>query len=244
MPTPSGALAGSRLGRLAQRSAGAGLSAATNVSAATDVSSGSAVATTAESEEYSQSEEHCELCNAPIPSTHRHLLELSSRELMCACRPCSLLFDRGGVGNGRYKLIPERRLRLEDFAMSEPAWEELRIPVEMAFFFHSSAQQRVLAYYPGPMGPTESLLQLSSWQELEQANPILLELEEDVEALLVNRTRGARRYWLVPLDECYGLVGLIRTRWRGLSGGSEVWKEIDRFFEELDGRARSATARR
>ena len=163
---------------------------------------------------------------------------------MCACRPCSLLFDRGGSGNGRYKLVPERRLRLEDFAMSEQAWEELRIPVDMAFFFDSSAAERVLAYYPGPMGPTESELQLSSWQELEQANPILGELEVDVEALLVNRISGARRHWLVPLDECYRLVGVIRTRWRGLTGGSEVWQEIDRFFEELDRRARSATARR
>src|SRR5258708_26028541 len=89
-------------------------------------------------------EARCELCNAPIPSVHRHLLELSSRELMCAYRPCSLLFDRGGPGDGRYKLVPERRLRLDGFAMSEQAWEELRIPVDMAFFFHSSAEQRVV----------------------------------------------------------------------------------------------------
>ena len=65
-----------------------------------------------------------------------------------------------------------------------------------------------------------------------------------MEALLVNRVGGARRQWLVPLDDCYALVGLIRTRWRGLSGGSEVWHEIDGFFEELDRRARSATGRR
>jgi hypothetical protein len=163
---------------------------------------------------------------------------------VCACRPCSLLFDRDGASNGRYKLVPERRLRLEDFAMSEQAWEELRIPVEMAFFFQSSAAERVLAYYPSPMGPTESQLQLSSWRELEAANPILGALEADVEALLVNRVRGARGQWIVPLDECYSLVGLIRTRWRGLTGGREVWHEIDGFFENLDRRARSVTARR
>ena len=62
-----------------------------------------------------------------------------------------------------------------------------------------------------------------------------------MEALLVDRVGGARRHWIVPLYECYALVGLIRTRWRGLSGGREVWTEIDRFFDELDGRARSAT---
>jgi hypothetical protein len=215
MVPPSDTLASSRLKQLVQRPADAAVRA--------------------------ESDERCELCNAPIPSSHRHLLELSSRELICACRPCSLLFDRGGSGNGRYKLVPERRLRIEDFVMGEEAWEELRIPVDMVFFFHSSAEGRVLAYYPGPMGPTESQLELSSWQELERANPILTELEMDVEALLVNRVRGARGHWLVPLDECYALVGLIRTHWRGLSGGSEVWQEIDRFFGELDSRARSTT---
>ena len=218
MAAPPGNPASSRLRRLVQQS------------------EGGAVAT--------EPDECCELCNAPIPSAHRHLLELSSRELICTCRPCALLFDRGGSGSGRYKLVPERRLRLEDFAMSEEAWEELRIPVDMAFFFHSSAEGRVLAYYPGPMGPTESQLQLNSWRDLERENPILGQLEVDVEALLVNRIRGARRQWLVPLDECYGLVGLIRTRWRGLTGGSEVWRELDRFFDELDRRARRATARR
>jgi hypothetical protein len=174
-------------------------------------------------------------------SRHRHLLELSTLELICTCRPCSLLFDRGGSGAGRYKLVPERRLRLERFSMSEQAWEELRIPVDMAFFFHSSDARRVLAYYPGPMGATESQLELSSWQELEHRNPVLASLEHDVEALLVNRAGGARRQWLVPLDECYRLVGVIRSRWRGLTGGREVWSELVRFFEELDSRARSAT---
>jgi hypothetical protein len=169
------------------------------------------------------------------------MLELSSRELMCACRPCSVLFDSEGAGSGRYKLVPERRLRLEGFAMDDVAWEELRIPVEMAFFFHSSAAERMLAYYPGPMGPTESQLELVSWQQLERENPILAELEPDVEALLVNRVGDEAGYWLVPLDECYSLVGLIRTRWKGLSGGKQVWQELDSFFADLDRRARSAT---
>ena len=71
------------------------------------------------------------------------------------------------------------------------------------------------------------------------ANPVLAELEPDVEALLVNRARGAREHWLVPIDDCYALVGLIRTRWRGLSGGEEVWREIDAFF---DGPATRASA--
>jgi hypothetical protein len=183
--------------------------------------------------------EACEFCGEPIPERHRHVLALADREVKCACRACSLLFANPAAGAGRYKLIPDRRLRIDDFALSDLAWEELRLPVDMAFFFRSSGAGRVLAFYPSPMGPTESLLELAAWDELEAANPILRTLEADVEALLVNRAAGARQHWLVPIDECYALVGLIRTRWRGFTGGKEVWQEIARFFEELDRRSRS-----
>ena len=80
----------------------------------------------------------------------------------------------------------------------------------MAFFFHNTQAERMMAFYPGPMGATESLLDLGAWETLEEANPVLVTIEPDVEALLVNRARGAREHWLVPIDECYGLVGLIR----------------------------------
>jgi Family of unknown function (DUF5947) len=187
--------------------------------------------------------EHCELCGDPIPPEHRHMLDLRNRELMCACRACKILFDSGASGGGHYRLVPDRRLRLVDFHMDDVAWEELRIPVDMAFFFHHTEAGRVVAYYPSPAGPTESLLELDAWSELERANPVLGELERDVEALLVNRSRGARQYFLVPIEDCYSLVGLIRTRWRGLTGGREVWEEIEAFFEGLAGRSKEVGER-
>jgi hypothetical protein len=185
-------------------------------------------------------QEHCDLCSEPIPSEHRHLLEVFTREMMCVCRACSILFDKVGASEGRYRLVPDRRLFLEDFEMSDAQWESLRVPVDMAFFFYSTPAQRVVAYYPSPMGPTESLLKLDAWEELETHNPALGGMEHDVEALLVNRVRGAREHYLVPIDECYSLVGLIRTNWRGLSGGREVWEKIGRFFGDLRERSRSA----
>jgi len=66
-------------------------------------------------------------------------------------------------------------------------------------------------------------------------------LEPDVEALLVNRVNGARDFYRVSIDECYKLVGLIRLNWRGLSGGTEVWAEIARFFVRLQERSQPAT---
>jgi uncharacterized protein DUF5947 len=189
-------------------------------------------------------QEHCELCSEPIPSEHRHLLEVSTREVTCVCRPCSILFDRQAASEGKYRLIPDRHLFLEDFDMSDAQWESLRIPVDIAFFFYSTPAERVVAYYPSPMGPTESLLKLSAWEKLEENNPVLEGIERDVEALLVTRVQGARGHFLVPIDECYSLVGLIRMHWRGLSGGREVWEEIGRFFEELRERSKTVSRER
>src|SRR5918911_5408109 len=125
-------------------------------------------------------QEYCDLCGEPIPSEHRHLLEVSTRQIMCACRPCSILFDSEAASEGRYRLIPDRRLFLEDFEMSDVQWESLRVPVDMAFFFYSTPAEKVVAFYPSPMGPTESLLKLGDWEELEDSNPVLKTMERDV----------------------------------------------------------------
>jgi hypothetical protein len=190
-----------------------------------------------------RAQEECELCGEPLQASHKHLLDLRTRQLMCACRACSLLFDRNAAGGGHYRLVGDRRLRLEGFELGDATWEELRIPVEMACFYRSSQSGRVAAFYPSPMGATESRLELDAWREIEQANQILSMMEPDVEALLVNRTRGARDAWIVPIEDPYRLVAIIRTHWRGFTGGREVWLQIDQFFEELDHRAETAPAR-
>jgi hypothetical protein len=189
--------------------------------------------------EQQQVEEQCELCSEPIPPEHRHLVDVESRELMCVCRACSILFDRSAAGGGHFRLVPDRRLRLEEFEMDDARWASLQIPVDMAFFFRNSKAGRVMAFYPSPAGPTESLLALDAWDELEQANPALLSIEPDVEALLVNRARGAREHYLVPIEDPFRLVALIRTSWRGLTGGKEVWQQIEGFFVELSSRSKT-----
>jgi len=188
------------------------------------------------------SKERCDLCGAFIPPDpdHRHLLEVATRDMKCVCRPCSILFDNEAASEGRYRVVPARLLNLPDFEMSDAQWESLRIPVDMAFFFYSTPAEKVVAYYPSPMGPTESLLELETWEDLERSNPVLESMEHDVEALLVHRARGANEHFLVPIDECYKLVGLIRTRWRGFSGGREVWYDIFLFFEDLKRRSHGA----
>ena len=100
----------------------------------------------------------------------------------------------------------------------------------------------MVALYPSPAGAVESLLPLDAWNEIVQENPVLSQLQPDIEALLVNRVGHAHElsraeYYIAPIDECYRLVGLIRANWKGLSGGSEVWAEIGRFFSELRSQA-------
>jgi Family of unknown function (DUF5947) len=186
--------------------------------------------------------EQCELCGQAIAPEHRHVLDLENRNLLCACRACAVLFDRNAAGGGHWRLVPERRLRLDDFELPDELWDALQIPVEMAFFFHNTSVGRVSAYYPSPMGPTESQLELDAWSQVEAANEVVQTLEADVEALLVNRARGQRRTWLVPIEDCYALVAVIRTHWRGFSGGREVWAELERFYADLDRKSKAAPA--
>jgi hypothetical protein len=175
--------------------------------------------------------EVCELCAAPLLPIHQHLLQLEKRQVTCACDPCAVLFS--GHGTRRYRRIPRDVRMLRNFAMDDQEWESLLIPINLAFFFHSSLAGRVIANYPSPGGAMESSLDLAYWNTIVERNPILKTFEPDVEALLVNRIVRLPQYYRAPIDQCFRLVGIIRTRWRGLSGGSEVWKEIDDFFRQL-----------
>lgn len=179
--------------------------------------------------------ERCELCSAELPGEHEHLIDVSTRQLTCACQACAILFS--GKANAKYRRVPRRIRYLADFQLSEATWESLLIPISMAFFFRSSVAGKVIALYPSPAGATESLLDFESWDEIRRDNPILDQMEPDTEALLVNRMRGAAEYYLLPIDECYRLVGLIRTHWHGLSGGTEMWEAIGKFFAELKEKA-------
>ena len=184
--------------------------------------------------------ERCELCSAELHSEHHpHLIEVTQRKLLCACDACALLFS--GRTGSKYKRVPRDVRLLADFRMTDAEWDGLLIPINLAFFFQNSLDSRVSAFYPSPAGATESMLPLQAWSSIVEANPFLRQLQPDVEALLVNRvgqSRGASpEYYIVPIDACYKLVGLIRIHWRGLSGGTEVWHEIGNFFSELRSRA-------
>lgn len=185
--------------------------------------------------------EVCELCGVEVGPSHGHVADLEHQRLLCACRPCHLLFTGAGAGGGRFRALPITVRRVEGVAISEGQWDDLQIPVDLVFVFRQASADHHAACYPGPGGATESLLDLSSWDAVQEANPVLRTVEADVEAVLLRRSAAGIECYLVPIDVCYALVGLVRRDWVGLGGGKEVWRAIEAFFADLAGRSRSVS---
>ncbi|MBV9642828.1 MAG: hypothetical protein JO334_04575 [Verrucomicrobia bacterium] len=166
------------------------------------------------------------------------MLEITTGQIVCACDSCGLRFPT--ALEGRFRLIPREVRSLPELYWTESEWESFAIPINLAFFFHSTPEKRTKAMYPSPAGATESLLPLNAWDSLVAQNLSLTRLEPDVEALLVNRVGSKREHYLAPIDVCFELVGLIRLHWRGLAGGEIVWEKIDQFFSRLQREAHPA----
>jgi Family of unknown function (DUF5947) len=183
--------------------------------------------------------ERCDMCAAGIGPDHQHVVDLRSRTLMCSCRPCYLLFTDERA-NLHYRSVPDRYLSFAGPVLDERSWDELQIPVGLAFLFRNSVQERMVAFYPGPAGATESELPLEAWHQIVSRNPQLAVLRADVEALLIVRTSAGGTCHLVPIDACYELVGRLRTLWRGFDGGREARDAMDEFFARVHSLSRAA----
>jgi hypothetical protein len=189
--------------------------------------------------------ERCEMCGQPIGDEHSHVVNLTSRSLLCTCRACYLLFTDEHA-ELRYRSVPDRFLSFSDVTVQQSQWDALQIPVGLAFFFRNSQLARTVAFYPGPAGAAESELPMGMWDELTAAHPQLGLLRPDVEAIIVRapdqRTAARDDFacYLVPIDACYELVGRLRRVWRGFDGGSDAQDQIEQFFETVAQRSRPA----
>lgn len=171
--------------------------------------------------------DRCELCAVDIDAEHAHLWDERHTSMLCVCTACRLLFP--GIGQHAYLSVPERRTRL---AGIDPAL--LGVPVGLAYFVRDPAGT-VTAHYPSPAGAATWQVDPASWMAATAAEPALDTLRATVEALLVSAVRtGPKQTWLVPITDCHRLKALIRTHWTGLLGGSQVWDEVRRFFEDLE----------
>lgn len=188
--------------------------------------------------EASAEQERCEMCATDVGQTHSHVADLEHSSLMCVCRACYLLFTHGSAGGGRYYGVPDRYLRDPSRTLTVAEWDELQIPVGLAFFLHSSQRGEVSGFYPSPAGATECTLDLAAWARLAEAHPLLGRAEPDVEAALIFRSDSGVEYFIVPIDACYELAGRMRMLWKGFDGGTEARESIEAFLAGVRSRAK------
>jgi len=179
--------------------------------------------------------ESCDLCGNDLSDDHRHMLHLGERYILCTCETCLAM----KAGDADLRPTGSRTLWLEDFDLPDEVWAAFQIPVGLAFFLRSSGVGRMAAMYPSPAGATECELQFADWERLVTLNPILEDLEADIEALIVNRMTEPHEHVVAPIDEAYKLVGMIKANWEGISGGDALAKAVPAFFGQLREKAPS-----
>jgi hypothetical protein len=187
------------------------------------------------------------MCATEVGATHSHVADLEQSSLMCVCRACYLLFSHGNfshgtAGGGRYRGVPDRYVRDPSQTLSVAEWDELQIPVGLAFFLHSSQRGEVSGFYPSPAGATECLLDLQAWARLVEAHPLLRAATHDVEAVLICRGDSGVECFIVPIDACYELAGRMRMLWKGFDGGTEARESIKAFLAGVRDRAKDFAA--
>jgi Fe-S cluster biogenesis protein NfuA len=167
----------------------------------------------------------CELCSIGMSDEHKHLIHLGERRILCVCASCWALRS----GDGDYRPVGNRTVRLEDFRIDDEQWAAFQIPIGLAFFMISSVTGSVIALYPSPAGATESELDLAAWRDVVDGNPGF-ELEPDTEALIVNRLSEPAQHLIAPIDAAYGLVGIVKSSWEGISGGAGVTDAVTGYL--------------
>jgi hypothetical protein len=178
--------------------------------------------------------ERCELCAQPLAERHPHLYDSRRRQLSCACEGCAL---GTGPNSSPWKRVPTRVFALRGLSIPGPLWRALGIPVELAFLRRMGSEAEVLASYPSAAGTVETKVEFDLWQQVQTLHPALGELAPAVEALLANRLNGTESYYLAPLDECYRLVGLLRSQPFGRSAEPMLRPALAGYFLELTARA-------
>ena len=93
-------------------------------------------------------EERCELCSASLGNLHQHLLDPNTRQIVCSCDGCAILFC--GQAGAHYLRVPRRIRSLPDFQMADLQWESLMIPISLAFFYRDSAAGQSKGYVSQP----------------------------------------------------------------------------------------------
>ena len=154
-------------------------------------------------------------------------------KLVCSCDACAVLFS-GRAGGPVPARAARRRVVCPTSACPTPSGRTCTCRSTWRSSSQSTPAGRVLAFYPSPAGRRRIAADARGL-----AGPGRRESRPRASSSPTSRrswstgSEGERAYYRAPIDECYKLVGLIRAHWRGLSGGTEVWDEVGRFFAGL-----------
>ena len=162
--------------------------------------------------------ERCELCDAELAPEHAHLLEPATRRLACACEACALLFDgqvraaippRAPPRPVPGRLPPDRRGLGRPLSSHRPgvlraqhAGRRRHRPVSQP-----GGRHRVAGVARG-VGDASSPRTRCSANSSRTSRPCWS-----------TGSRGPTSATASASTSAIKLVGVIRTKWRGLSGG-------------------------
>ena len=156
---------------------------------------------------------------------------------MCTCRPLLPAVHRPSGASCATAPCPTATCRSRTSAW--PAqWDDLQIPVGVAFFFRNSALERVVAFYPSPAGATESraAARRLGARSLARDHPQLAPLRARRRgAAGARRPDGDRGGRVLPRAD----RRLLRAgrpaapTWRGFDGGQEARDALDGFFDRV-----------
>lgn len=167
----------------------------------------------------------CELCSTRLADAHEHLFDLTAQSLSCCCTACACLFDNATGGKLRVRpttrRVPAEAIDADVFAT----------PIRVAWAGIARGEPRLA--YPGPAGVVTHPLGPAAWERMTSRMPMLAALAHDVEALLVD-LRDRPRAFMVSIDRCFELAGIVRRHFSGLSGGTIVHREIEAFLARLE----------
>ena len=170
----------------------------------------------------------CELCPIGIGEDHRHLLHLVERRIVCVCETCWSTRS----GDPEFRPPGSRTLVLDDFDMTDEVWQSFGIPIGLTFLCArvsaagSSPSTRARRVRPSPSS--------TSAPGTRCARPTRSSTASSPTPRPSWSTARARRvYAIVPVDQAYKLVGLVKERWEGISGGRGVQEAVAEYFEAL-----------
>ena len=184
--------------------------------------------------------ETCDMCAEVIGEDHPHVVDIESRQLMCTCRGCMLLFT-AETAHLRYRAVPDRYLSFPDFDAVRGRLGRARHPGRSGVLllqFGSRAPGRLLSGSGGRdrVGARPGRLVRRAWPPTRSStcSPMTSRRCSSADPTMIIKPQC----FLVPIDACYEFAGRLRQVWRGFDGGQDARAEIAGFFARVSARSR------